>query len=152
MGAANEIHACAEMMAGSEPWITLQRSYEDSVQILSDPAREVYVALAQGEIVGFTILQTQGPFVGYLQTVAVAPRQRGQGIGTRLIRFAEERLFGEFPNVFICVSSFNPGARRLYERLGYKAIGELSDWIVRGNSELLMRKSIAPITEFTPSR
>ena len=32
--------------------------------------------------------------------------------------WAEARILRESPNVFICVSSFNPDARRLYERQG----------------------------------
>jgi ribosomal protein S18 acetylase RimI-like enzyme len=47
------------------------------------------------------------------------------------------------------VSSFNPRARELYERLGYEFIGELKDYLVRGHSELLMRKTIGPIRRAT---
>jgi len=71
-----------------------------------------------------------------------APQPR---LGRQLIAFAEERIFRESPNVFLCVSSFNSDARRLYERLGYELIGELRDYLVRGSSELLMRKTIGPL-------
>jgi hypothetical protein len=46
------------------------------------------------------------------------------------------------------VSSFNPDARRLYERLGYSVVGELKDLIVPGHSEILLRKTLGPLTEF----
>jgi ribosomal protein S18 acetylase RimI-like enzyme len=46
-----------------------------------------------------------------------------------------------------CVSSFNHGARRLYERLGYHVVGELTDYIVEGYSEILLRKTRGPLTE-----
>ncbi len=36
----------------------------------------------------------------------------------------------------------------LYERLGYAVVGELTDYIVSGHSELLLRKTIAPLNEF----
>jgi ribosomal protein S18 acetylase RimI-like enzyme len=62
--------------------------------------------------------------------------------------FAERRILAETPNVFICVSSFNDGARRLYERLGYEVVGELKDYIVAGHSEILLRKTIGPLTGF----
>jgi ribosomal protein S18 acetylase RimI-like enzyme len=62
--------------------------------------------------------------------------------------FAERRIFSETPNAFICVSSFNGGARRLYERLGYQVIGELEDYVIPGHSEILLRKTIGPLTEF----
>ena len=144
----DEAHACAQLMANHEPWVTLRRTYEDSIQMLNDPAREVYVALAQDQVVGFLILQMNGAFVGYLQTVGVRPDWRNRGIGSRLIQFAEERIFREAPNVFICVSSFNPRAQTLYERLGYEAVGELKDYIVSGHAEILLRKTIAPLKEF----
>jgi ribosomal protein S18 acetylase RimI-like enzyme len=146
-----EAEACAHMMAGSEPWITLGRSYDASLALLESPDRECHVALADGAVVGFFILNMHGAFVGYIQTVCVAAEARGRGIGTELVRFAEQRIFRESPNVFLCVSSFNPDARRLYERLGYVLVGELTDYIVRGHAELLYRKTIGPIGGFHPS-
>jgi ribosomal protein S18 acetylase RimI-like enzyme len=48
------------------------------------------------------------------------------------------------------VSSFNHGARRLYERLGYREVGELANYIVEGYSEILLRKTRGPLTTYTP--
>jgi ribosomal protein S18 acetylase RimI-like enzyme len=92
-----------------------------------------------------------GPFTGYIQTVAVATEERGRGLGARLVAHAEERIFRDSPNVFLCVSTFNDGARRLYERLGYREVGELTDYLVRGHGEVLMRKSRGPWSEFLGS-
>ena len=50
--------------------------------------------------------------------------------------------------MFLCVSSFNPRARALYERLGYELVRELTDYIVAGHSELLLRKTVGPIRDF----
>jgi ribosomal protein S18 acetylase RimI-like enzyme len=75
---------------------------------------------------------------------------RGRGLGTALIAFAERRILRDQPNVFICVSSFNARARRLYERLGYEVVGELKDFVVRGHSEFLLRKSTGPLAEHVP--
>jgi ribosomal protein S18 acetylase RimI-like enzyme len=148
----DEAERCARLMAASEPWLTLRRSYQASRRIVQDPTREVYVAHAAGALVGCLILCLAGPFSGYIQSVLVAPEYRGRGLGTRLIDFAEERIFRVSPNVFLCVSSFNAGARRLYERLGYTYVGELTDYLVPGHSELLFRKSRGPWSEFiTPA-
>jgi RimJ/RimL family protein N-acetyltransferase len=46
------------------------------------------------------------------------------------------------------VSSFNTGAKRLYERLGFSETGILKDYVIRGSDEYLMRKSICPANEF----
>jgi [ribosomal protein S18]-alanine N-acetyltransferase len=143
-----EAEVCARMMAESEPWMTLRRDYDASLKMLTDPSREVYLAIVNSQMVGFTILMMEGAFVGYIQSVCIAPEWRDQGIGSQLMSFAERRIFSEIPNVFICVSSFNKGALQFYERLGYKVIGELKDYIVSGHSEILLRKTIAPLTQF----
>ena len=143
-----EAEQCAQVMCASEPWITLRRSYDDSLKMLTDPLREIYLAVVRGQIAGFMILNMKGAFVGYIQTVCIFPEWRNTGIGTRLIDFAEERIFQDSPNVFMCVSSFNQNAQRLYERLGYRVVGELKDYIVPGHSELLLRKTITPIASF----
>lgn len=142
-----EARACARIMAASEPWITLRRDYEASLAVIRDPLREVYVATpaAATDILGFVVLVMRGAFVGYIQSIAVRENWRGRGLGSRLIVFAETRIFRETPNVFICASSFNDRAKALYARLGYETVGELRDYVVRGESELLMRKSLGPL-------
>jgi [ribosomal protein S18]-alanine N-acetyltransferase len=143
-----EAQACARLMASSEPWLTLGRTYEDSLRIVQDPTREIYVARDEAGLAGFLILCMTGAFVGYIQTVLVQPDRRGQGLGSRLVEFAEQRILGESPNVFMCVSSFNEGARKLYQRLGYQVVGELTDYIVAGHSEILLRKTVGPTTGY----
>lgn len=138
------------MMSSSEPWITLGRDYGRCVTIVSDPERELYVALAGAEVVGFILLNMQGPFSGYIQSVCVADSTRGLGIGSQLVDYAEARIGRVSANVFLCVSSFNPGAKRLYERLGYQLVGTLTDYLIEGHDELLYRKSLGPWSTFTP--
>jgi [ribosomal protein S18]-alanine N-acetyltransferase len=146
-----EARACAQLMASSEPWLTLGRGFEASLRIVKDSTREVYLARDGEEIVGFVILCMTGAFVGYIQTICIHQDRRGRGLGSSLVAFAEERILRESPNVFMCVSSFNDGARRLYQRLGYQVVGELSDYIVRGHSEILLRKTSGPLATFTPN-
>lgn len=136
-----EPEQCARMIVEEEPWVRFGTSYEDSLHRMQDTSKEIYVAESDMQVVGFVIVNMQGTFIGYIQTVCVAAEQRGRGIGTKLIEWAEGRIFRDSPNVFICVSSFNQNARRLYERLGYSVIGELKDYIVKGHSELLLRKT-----------
>src|SRR6266571_9154001 len=86
LGDDADARLCARLMAGSEPWITLGRDYEASLAILRDPTRESYVARVGGEIVGFLVLNMMCAFVGYIQTVCVAPEHRNRGVGMSLIR------------------------------------------------------------------
>lgn len=145
---AEQAEACAKMMADSEPWITLGRGHEKALSMLTDTSREVYVAQDGEEALGFVALEMTGAFTGYVKSICVSPQHRGRGVGACLMAFAEERVFRESPNVFLCVSEFNEGARRFYMRLGYEEVGVLGDYIVRGHSEVLMRKTIGPLAEF----
>jgi ribosomal protein S18 acetylase RimI-like enzyme len=145
----HEIEACARMMAASEPWLTLRFDYGAALRILSSPGKEIYLAFSGGdEILGFILLNLKGVFVGYIQSICVAPQWRGHGVGRKLVEFAEERVFGHHPNMFVCVSSFNHDARRFYHRLGYAVVGELKSYLVEGHSEILLRKSIGSLADF----
>jgi ribosomal-protein-alanine N-acetyltransferase len=148
----DQARQCATLMAQSEPWITLRRDYQIALKMIQDPSREVYVALIDERVAGLVILFMHGPFRGYIQTVGVLPQWRDQGVGTKLIAFAEARIFREAPNVFMCVSSFNEKAKRLYERLGYEVVGALKEFIVPGHSEILLRKTSGPWSEFRKSK
>jgi ribosomal protein S18 acetylase RimI-like enzyme len=143
-----ELRDCARMMATSEPWITLQRDYAASLHNLASPEKEIHVAVQGNTLLGFVVLNLHGAFVGYMQSLCVAPEWRRCGVGRKLITFAEERVFRDHPNMFVCVSSFNPDAQRFYRSLGYELIGELRNFIVAGHSEILLRKSVAPLTKF----
>jgi ribosomal-protein-alanine N-acetyltransferase len=145
---SEEAEVCASMMSGSEPFITLRRDYEASLKMMNDPLREVYVARIGSEVVGFIIVNMRGALIGYIQSVCTAAGWRGKGIGGELMNFAEKRILCEAPNVFLMVSSFNKGARRLYDRRGYEVVGELKDFIVSGYSEILMRKTTGPTADF----
>jgi ribosomal protein S18 acetylase RimI-like enzyme len=145
---SEEAEICARMMSGSEPYITLRRDYEASLKMISDPLREVYVARSSSELVGFIIIVMRGALIGYIQSICTAAEWRDKGVGSELMDFAEKRILFEVPNVFLMVSSFNNGARRLYDRRGYKVVGELKDFIVSGYSEIIMRRTIGPTTDF----
>ena len=147
-----EARACAMLMVTTDSWITLKREFEQAFALVNDSAKEVYVARAGTALVGHIVVNMQGPFAGYIQALVIGPEWRNRGIGARLVRFAEERIFRDSPNVFLCVSSFNQRAQQFYARLGYERIGELRDYVIPGASEFLMRKSVGPKNGFQPRR
>jgi ribosomal-protein-alanine N-acetyltransferase len=146
----DEARLCARAIASSEPWLTLRFTEEATFQALTDPLREVYVSMFDQEVAGVIVLNLLGPFRGYIQTICVLPNWRNRGIGSELLAHAERRIFREYPNVFLCVSSFNDRAQSLYARLGYQRVGELPDYVVKGHSELLLRKTLGPASDFRP--
>lgn len=142
------LNHCALLMSQSEPWITLRRDLESCKEAMHGDYKEVYVATEDGKLCGFVVLQMAGVFKGYIQSILVAPDARSRGVGTGLIRFAEERIFSVSPNVFMLVSAFNDRAARLYFRLGYEKIGTLKNFVVDGYDELLLRKTTGSLKDF----
>ena len=145
---AQEVSECAQLMVSSEPWLTLHLPIKSALAVLSDEVREVYAIHDAKGVNGFIVLDMRGLVRGYIQILCVRSDCRGQGHGSRLIEWAEKRIFRESPNVFICVSSFNTGARRLYERLGFQEVGVLHDFVVRGHDEILLRKTRGAWADF----
>jgi ribosomal protein S18 acetylase RimI-like enzyme len=149
---AADITQTARMMMESEPWITLGLTLDAAQRVLTDQAREQFAIRDLDGVAGFVVLDMRGLLSGYIQILCVRPDRRGQGIGSALIRWAEDRIFRDSPNAFICVSSFNAGARRLYERLGFEPVGVLKKLIVPAYDELLLRKTRGSWSEFSKTR
>jgi ribosomal-protein-alanine N-acetyltransferase len=147
-----EAWACADIMASADPWITYGRTRDNTFITVSNPHAESYAALAGDEIVGVVIIALRVPLIsGYICGLAVNPGHRNRGIGSKLLKFAEERIFRDSPNVFLCVTSFNTDAQRLYARLGFKKIGEIENFAIPGAHEHLLRKTLGPQSTFKPA-
>src|SRR5688500_20121198 len=101
----DEAAVCARLMSGTDPWITLGRGYEASLRIIKDPSREVYVATDESGIAGFLILCMVGAFIGYIQTVVVAPDGRGKRSGWQRVGVGEHEIFRRSADERDCVSS-----------------------------------------------
>jgi len=141
---ASDREWAAALMTRSEPWVTLGRTLNASRASVADADYQVFVADQDGDPLGFLILDPRGVAgAPYIKSVGVRDDVRGRGVGSRLVAHAEMvcRQDGA-RDVFLCVSSFNPRARALYERLGYQSIGELTDFVIAGASESLLRKRL----------
>jgi ribosomal protein S18 acetylase RimI-like enzyme len=133
----------AGIMAGSEPWTALGRNFESCLEVCLRPEYEVFVARQGDQPCGFVILVRHGVAGSpYIASIAVADGFRGSGIGSRMLEYAENLFRPTARHVFLCVSSFNLRARALYERHGYRAVGEFKDYVVDGASEILMHKRL----------
>ena len=133
----------AHLLATSEPWITLHITEDQCRKNCHDPEYLVYMAYKGGSPAGIIILDPRGVAGSpYIKSIAVYPEFRGEGIGSKLLAFAEDLFRNKARHIFICVSSFNRRARNLYEKYGFKAVGEFRDYIIEGASEILMHKWI----------
>jgi [ribosomal protein S18]-alanine N-acetyltransferase len=133
----------ARLMAASDPWITLGRTEEMCKTICHDQDYSLYLAYCNNEPAGIILLDPNGVAGSpYIKSIAVYAAFRGHGIGTKLLSFAEDIFRSKSKHLFICVSSFNHRARKLYEKIGFRAVGELKDYIIKGASEILMHKGL----------
>lgn len=104
---------------------------------------EVYVAfLPDNSFAGLLWFVPRGAFHSfpYLHILAVPDRLRGKGIGKSLLSFYERTIREYSSKSFLVVADFNPEAKRLYEKLGYKEVGILPDLYKPGVAECLMMK------------
>ncbi len=147
----NDLDKCAVLMSLSEPFKTLKFDYEKCRMAVRGDYKEVYLAIVENEFAGFIVLQFYGVLRGYIQTICIEPVYRGKGIGTALLKFSEEKILKLFPNVFMCVTSFNDRAQKLYYSLGYEKVGELKDHIIQGADEYILRKQACSTSEFKPN-
>jgi len=149
---SNDFEICAQMMSETDPWITLEMDYEQCLEAFEGECKEIYIIEYEHIKSGFVILQTAGTFSGYIQTICIDKAFRGKGLGRILLRYTEERVLKFSPNLFICVSSFNKRAAKLYYDYGFKLIGELENFVKQGFTELLLRKTVGPRVGYIDKR
>lgn len=105
---------------------------------------EIYVALDDNSFcIGFIWVIINGAFHSfpYIHIIAVKNEYRGQGIGKILLHHVEDVYYRNYSKLFLVVADFNPEAKRLYENIGYTAIGDIPDLYRKGITECLMMKS-----------
>jgi len=146
---SKDFEFCAQMMSATDPWITLQMDYGLCLKAFEGECKEIYIIEYDNNTAGFIILQTAGTFSGYIQTICIGEAFRGKGLGKILLRYCEKRVLKFSPNLFICVSSFNKGAIKLYNEFGFKLVGELDNFVREGFTELLLRKTVGPRVGYT---
>ena len=49
LDSTDDVHWCATLMASSQPWLTLGRSYAHCRALLETPDREVHLAIGHGD-------------------------------------------------------------------------------------------------------
>jgi ribosomal protein S18 acetylase RimI-like enzyme len=98
------------------------------------------------DVTGFAWLVPRGGFdrSGYLRLIAVGSGHRGAGVGRRLVEALEETHL-RHGGIMLLASADNTGARRFYERLGYRQVGLLPGYVVPDLDELIFFKSSARV-------
>jgi ribosomal protein S18 acetylase RimI-like enzyme len=91
-------------------------------------------------------LENIAPGTWYVNVLAGYPQYRNQGLGTALLKHAETlaRTSGAKRGLSVIVADNNVGARRLYERMGYRQMAERpmvkEGWQSPGSAWVLLTK------------
>ena len=135
----------AGLMSSSEPWITLGRGFDACLAACTSPLDVLEIAESGGERCGLVLVRPAGVAgAPYIVSIAAAPAFRNRGVGSALLDHVERTFRGRSRHLFLCVSSFNPRARRFYERHGFEAVGALKAFLIDEADEILMHKRLAP--------
>lgn len=94
---------------------------------------------SSGEIAGVMVVLMQGfAELPYLALLGVKKKYRGMGIGKKFlavfIGLAEQ---SGAPNMFIMTSTFNVRAKQLYESVGFKKMGIIPNYLIKGIDEIM---------------
>lgn len=119
---------------------------EDFQYHLKNPKSIFAVAEINREIIGYVagiIYQGIQSKVGRIYSMAVLPKFRTRGIGSRLLEYFEREAAKEgSQSVTLEVRKTNRAAYSLYEHAGYEARKTLPDYYATGSDGLRMSKQL----------
>ncbi len=120
------VPACAAMHReeiGIDPLDRDAFGYRQRVRDLVEQRRS-FVTLEKGEIAFKCEISAETPQAVQLMGVWTAPHLRGRGYATRGLVEVCSHIIGRGQAVTLFVNDFNQPARQLYEKLGFRQIGE----------------------------
>ena len=125
-----------------QPPLRFSRAYMRQLVSGSDAA--TWIAQGDGQMAGFAIVeweQETNETIAYIQTLEVAPQERGAGVGGELLRRIEgsARKVGA-QEIWLHVDAENGAAIRLYERHGYRFEDREEDYYAQGRAALVYSK------------
>jgi [ribosomal protein S18]-alanine N-acetyltransferase len=120
-----------------------RRNFRHAVR---SPTMICLVACKAENVLGYGIVERRrNAAAARLTSVAIEPHGTGQGLGTRLLEALEEETAAAGPRrMRLEVRADNAGARKLYERTGYRLVETLEDYHEDGGAALRYEKALAP--------
>ena len=124
------------------------RRFAEARNALVRVAYEASEAGVETRVTGFCIVHLERApgeqKVGYVVTLDVDPRYRGQGLGRLLMRSIEDLAREEGASAMtLHVAMLNESAVRLYERLGYVRVGVEEGFYAEGGDAFRYRKLLS---------
>lgn len=127
------------VLADAAAWLRTRRVAQWPDRFATDwvmpaiEAGETWLAEVDGQIVGSLVVQWEDPLcwagyprdAGYLHRLAV--RRHGDGLGSRLLRWAEDHAAAEGKvHLRLDCVAWNESLRAYYERAGYEHVGDVT--------------------------
>jgi GNAT superfamily N-acetyltransferase len=140
-----DLPAAARLMAESALLQRYAVSFEAALASLSSAlsSGDLILASRQTDLQGFAWVSF-GPRIlngaAYLRLLLVA--RPGQGDGARLLKAVEDAARAVANHLYLLATTDNVGARRFYERRGYRHVGDLPGLVVPSLDEALYHKAL----------
>ena len=134
-------------LAAFEPWVHYGTPAANLTSLLAptDDGGTRLAVRAAGDTAPVGVMVIRDPWLAgpYMQFLALLPGAQGRDHGQALLDWFERQARSAGArNLWICVSTFNTGALRLYLRFGFAAVTILDDLLKPGVDEILMRKRL----------
>jgi ribosomal-protein-alanine N-acetyltransferase len=110
---------------------------------LQRPGAFSLVADGSGGQIGFIVAEAGSRATGHIITIDVLPHARGAGIGSRLLRVAEDRLrAADCRSVILETAVDNTAALSFYKRHHYTVVKTLPRYYSNGVDALVLKKDL----------
>jgi ribosomal protein S18 acetylase RimI-like enzyme len=138
--------ALAARVVALDPWARLGLAAAAMADRMTrpSPGAHRFAVVDAGRLVGYVAVRhpfMRGP---YLETIAILPEAQRRGIARRVIDWMAREVEGLDANLWLCVTEWNATARATYAALGFVEVGPIPDLVAAGQSEIFMRRALAP--------
>ncbi|HEY4427366.1 MAG TPA: GNAT family N-acetyltransferase [Solirubrobacteraceae bacterium] len=128
-GTREDLEAVLELWARADATATVTDSVEALGLLLDADPEALLLAEVDGRVVGSVIAAWNG-WRGSFYRLAVDPRHRRRGLGTRLVSFGEQRLRARgAARIDALAATDEPVARRFWETCGYGSQPERTRYV-----------------------
>jgi ribosomal protein S18 acetylase RimI-like enzyme len=142
-----DLPALAALMAEAPLLQRYATSHEQALEALRQAYAEADLLLVlhdngSPEVQGlaWVIFTRAFDHAAYLRLLLVAQAWQSAGAGRQLMTEVEARARGQAKHLYFMVTRDNAGARRFYERLGFRAVGDLPAHVRPDIDEVLYHK------------
>ena len=142
----DDVRALAAGVAAIDPWAANRIAAEAMRERMQRPlpATFRFALRLDGRLAGYLALRhpfMRGP---YVETIALFPEAQRRGYARRVVDWMAREVEGEAANIWLCVTEWNAAARAAYAAMGFVEVGPIPDLVVAGQTEIFLRKVLAP--------